>query len=251
MKHLPPLHRLTYTLSAKAYSMALKILFIIILPFSTTANALDKFDVSVCEATTESKMKLECYKELKEIAQCRIGSIEQQLTCHENHIALLIKAQANTIQSRPDHATTVEEPLPIDLKIKGGNWNALVYVDKDCIYTGRSDYDERKPNYAHLSQVKLVIEVYPTKALLVCKDGSECMLSTQQGRGDLTTHARGKPYLVKTDRITILVDYGNYYESAITIERKLGEIIRHCQSIKPNPKWVNQFGNVRNTVEGP
>lgn len=114
----------------------------------------------------------------------------------------------------------------------------MVSVDANCIYTGKPDYGEGGPDYAHLSEVKLVIRVNPSHALLVCKDGSNCLLTTQRanpyGPG---TAGRAQTYLAKTSQTTLLMDYDLYPDSDTAIEKTLGNAIRQCQSRPPGAAW--------------
>lgn len=213
---------------------------IFLMSLTAVVCAFDEFDVAVCNATNGSKERLGCYKALKAINQCDIGSSEQQLTCYQKSLTSNAKNPIKKQDAPEKHVVTGIRP-PLDLKIKGGNWSAIVSVDKDCIYTGQSDYGGFGPDYAHLSQVKLVIRVYPTVASLVCKDGSECMLTTL----GFDPRSRGKNRLVPTNRNTVLVDYGIYPDSDIAIERKLGEVIKYCQSVKPDSKWNQRFEGLR------
>lgn len=221
--------------------------------FATTASAIDQFDIKVCEATVGSKAILACYNGLKLNAHCGDGTIEQQLSCSRKAATNLLQAQALAPASNSTSMaqTPKVSALPLKLKIKGANWNALVSVDSDCIYTGDNDYSSSGPEYAHLSQVKLE-NVYGGRSIasLMCKDGSECMLRTFSGDWDVQTHTRGKPYLIRVSKVTIAQDHSHYEESEIAITRTLANVIKQCQSVRPNEKWLKQFQGVTRGLTG-
>jgi hypothetical protein len=59
---------------------------IFLMSLTAAVCAFDEFDVAVCNATNGSKERLGCYKALKAINQCDIGSTEQQLSCYQKSL---------------------------------------------------------------------------------------------------------------------------------------------------------------------
>lgn len=219
-------------------------------------SAVDRFDVQVCEAAVGVAAQSRCYADLKLPARCAAGTAEERLACQRKAAQASVLAPAAVgVPARPGAskpaapvpaASTPLSPIaPLRLKIKGGNWNALVSVDPDCLYTGESDYGSAGPSYAHLSQMKLVIRVNPTHALLACKDGTACAIQTLPGDWDVAAHRRGPAYTVRTKEITVLTDYGPYPASDDAIERQLGGAVRGCQQSRPAARWESLLRSAR------
>lgn len=194
------------------------------------ARAVDRFDMQVCDAQVDERARLACFAGLGVPADCRGMPDAQRLAC-------LRKAAEGAAGAAPAPRPPVDPALPLALELRGGNFNMRLKIDTDCIFEGRMESVDAGPSWVQLSEVTLVQRFNPARAVLVCRDGRKCAVTTMRGDWDTTRHVQTPPVLHRTDSVTLVLDYGHIEATTAFLEKRLPAVLKACSIVRPGPRW--------------
>lgn len=207
---------------------------------------VDKFDLQVCDALKNVEESLACYTNLKITDSCNTRSGSEKLKClkqfastlvsdSEAKAALAAASNAKFEQAVASVEQKARDSLPLNLSIRGYNYNATATVGKDCIFRGQMELDAG-PNSAHLSLMQMTFG--SGAAYLRCKEGRKCALAT-----DTDAKYSKNSKLVRTSSIAVAHDFSPYPESTDAVER-IARALNYCQKVAPTQHWNSRFESV-------
>lgn len=99
---------------------------------ATKANAYDKYDVQVCETTTDSRGKLECYRDMNISKACAGKDIAAEIGCYQAVVKQSLAADvANSLKAEADRKPALAEICRAGIAATMGRDPKIVHVDEE------------------------------------------------------------------------------------------------------------------------